>query len=198
LESKPPADVNLGFRWDFNLSANERYNRLNRGFDPNVDNPVTQLVNHASFPDLPPLKGGLQFVAVNGHSRRPTDNYIRAVQPRVGAAFMVNSKMVLRGGWGRTYTNPPESYLLNNGFSLATNIVTSLDGGQTELPNVLNNPFPQGVQTPPGARNGALTYVGQNFNVANTAFRTPHVDQFSFGFQYSLPLASKFEATLCG
>ena len=28
--------LNLGFRWDFNLPPTERFNRMNRGFDPDM------------------------------------------------------------------------------------------------------------------------------------------------------------------
>ena len=36
--------VNLGFRWDLNVPANERFNRLNRSFDRTVTNPADSLV----------------------------------------------------------------------------------------------------------------------------------------------------------
>src|SRR5262249_11172100 len=37
--------LNLGVRWDVNIAPNERYDRLNRGFDPNVINPVDKLID---------------------------------------------------------------------------------------------------------------------------------------------------------
>ena len=44
--------VNLGFRWDFNIPANERYNRMNRGFDLNLTNNVDQMIDQAILPRI--------------------------------------------------------------------------------------------------------------------------------------------------
>ena len=60
--------LNLGFRWDFNTPPTERFNRMNRGFDPNVVSPVNQLINQQQFPGYS-VKGGLLFAGVNGQSR---------------------------------------------------------------------------------------------------------------------------------
>jgi hypothetical protein len=42
--------LNLGLRWDFNVPANERYNRMNRGFDLTLTNPVDKLIDRTKFP----------------------------------------------------------------------------------------------------------------------------------------------------
>ena len=49
--------LNLGLRWDFNVPANERYNRLNRGFDLTSVNPVDTMIDRTKFPDVPTLRG---------------------------------------------------------------------------------------------------------------------------------------------
>src|SRR5207244_5106900 len=51
--------VNAGIRWDANLPPVERYDRMNRGFDPNVISPVDAMIDHQQFPYMKfPIRGG--------------------------------------------------------------------------------------------------------------------------------------------
>ena len=86
--------LNLGFRWDFNLPPTERFNRMNRGFDPAAANPVDQLINRQQFPGFPTVTGGLLFAGVNGQPRGAANTYMRAIQPRVGFAYRLTNKLV--------------------------------------------------------------------------------------------------------
>jgi len=190
--------LNLGLRWDFNVPANERFNRLNRGFDLNVVNPVDKMIDRTAFPSLPTLKGALLFAGVNGQPRQAANTYMRAIQPRIGFAYQITSKLVMRGGWGRYYMNPSNSYLQNTGFSYQTPMVNSLDGGRTGIPNLIANPFPSGLQLPPGASLGALSYVGRSISYVNPDFRLPYISHFSLGFQYELPWRAKVEVSYVG
>ncbi len=190
--------VNLGLRWDFNISPNERHNRLNRGFDATAVNPVNSQVDRTKFPTLQQLNGGLLFAGVNGASRTAADVYKRAVGPRFGVAYTISSKLVVRGGWGRVFINPTNDYQQTIGFSQSTSMVTTLDGGRTPIANVLNNPLPSGIQMPTGSSLGLSTYLGRGFNFVNSKFKLPYMNQFSFGFQYELPFSSKIEVSYVG
>ena len=134
--------LNLGFRWDFNIPANERFNRMNRSFDRDAVNPVDAMVDKTQFPGLPTLRGGLLFAGVNGVPENAADTYMRALQPRAGFAYQLTSNLVMRGGWGRYYINPNNNFIQTNGFTVNTPLVNTLDNGRTPIPNVLNNPFP--------------------------------------------------------
>jgi hypothetical protein len=123
---------------------------------------------------------------------------MKAVQPRFGLAYRVGDKLVVRGGWGRYYLNPSNTYIQSNGFNTSTQLVTSNDGGRTPIPNLIANPFPTGLLLPPGASQGADTFVGQSFTVANPQFVLPHTDQFSFGIQYQVSSHSKLDASYVG
>ena len=190
--------LNLGFRWDFNIPANERFNRLNRSFDRDVVNPADAMVNKSQFPGLPMLRGGLLFAGVNGVPREAADTYKRALQPRAGFAYQLTDKLVMRGGWGRYYINPSNSFIQTNGFTVNTPIINSLDSGRTPIANLINNPFPNGIRVPPGASLGLLTFLGRGFSFVDPEFKLPFVNQFSFGFQYELPWRSKVELTYAG
>jgi hypothetical protein len=191
--------LNLGLRWDINIAPNERYNRLNRGFDADVVNPADKLIDRTRFPNLPQLKGGLNFVGVNGLPTIASDIDWNNIQPRIGFAYLLKEKLVMRGGWGLYYVNPNNDYIRFNGFSVTTDIVNSLDGNRTPIEGIINNPFPTGILVPRGAAGGYETFLGQNnFNFVNTNFVVPYVHQFSIGFQYQLPWESKLEVSYVG
>jgi TonB dependent receptor len=91
----PKLTLNLGIRYDFSRPRTERFDRY-RGFNPNVANPAANglpgaLVGAAG-------QGGLQ--ALNDGLVNPdkTD-----VGPRFGFAYLINSKTVVRGGYGIYY-----------------------------------------------------------------------------------------------
>jgi hypothetical protein len=190
--------LNLGLRWDVNVAPNERYNRLNRGFDPNVINPANALINRTQFPTLPQLKGGLNFAGVGDIPSIAADIDWNNIQPRLGFAYLLKEKLVMRGGWGLYFVNPNNDYLQFNGFQVTTPVINSLDGGRTPIEGLLNNPFPSGITVPAGAAGGASTFLGRGFNYVNPSFQVPYVHQFSFGFQYQLPWESKVEVSYVG
>ncbi|MDQ6676513.1 MAG: carboxypeptidase regulatory-like domain-containing protein [Acidobacteriota bacterium] len=187
--------LNLGLRWDFNFSPTERYNRLNRSFDPTVTNPVNASIDRAAFPDFPVVRGGLLFAQ---KGQRPGNNDYTGIQPRIGFAYQVNLKTVVRGGFGRYIINPNNDYFRNSGYSLSTGVVNSLDGGRTPIPNTVTTPFPLGVQIPPGSSLGAGTFVGRGFDFFDPTFKLPYSNQFSFAIQRELPLRSQFEISYVG
>ncbi len=189
--------INLGLRWDFNIPANERFNRMNRGFDASLVNPVDAMVDRNAFPDTPVLRGGLLFAAKDGTPRNAADTYMRAIQPRIGFAYRVNDRFAVRGGWGRYYLNPSNDYLQTNGYSVSTSLVNTLDGGRTYVPNLIDNPFPV-LDVPVGSSLGALTYLGRGVNFVNPKFKIPHVNQFSLSLQYELLQGIKIEAAYVG
>ncbi|MEK7751975.1 MAG: TonB-dependent receptor [Acidobacteriota bacterium] len=190
--------VNLGFRMDFNTPPFERHDRLNRSFDAKAPNPVDKLIDRTKFPGYPAVTGQLLFANVGGVPRRAADLDTATFQPRAGFAYSATQKLVLRGGWGRYYMNPNNDYLQFNGYDRTTSLIPSLDGGRTNLSNLLNNPFPNGVEIPTGSSLGALTFLGRGFSFFDPAFKVPYVNQFSFGFQYELPLRSAIEVSYAG
>ncbi len=193
--------LNLGLRWDYNGGPDEKYNRMNRGFDPAVANPAAQQIPAAmleQYPALRDLKGGLQFAGVGGNPRTGWKRDLNNFQPRVGAAYQVASGWVIRGGYGLYFLNPNNDFLKTNGFTISTPITNSLDGGRTPIANLLSNPYPAGINLPPGASLGALSFVGQNFTWADPTFRIPYMHQFSFGIQRQVTRNSTIEASYVG
>ncbi|MCX6602705.1 MAG: carboxypeptidase regulatory-like domain-containing protein, partial [Acidobacteria bacterium] len=176
--------VNLGFRWDLNYPLTERFNRMNYGFFSNRDNPITSRIDQAKFPGFA-VKGGIGFAGAGGNPRSPMAMDWNNFQPRVGAAYAVNDKTVIRGGWGLFFLNPTFRGNLN-GFSQSTPFISSLDAARTPA-STFDNPFPTGILQPAGAATGMSTFLGQGPSFINPDFRVPYVHQFSFGMQRQVP-----------
>jgi hypothetical protein len=84
---------------------------------------------------------------VNGSGRAPPqrpEQYPAAFRPGLSD----QSQAGFRGGYGLYYTNFQSNGMMQTlGFSSTTTLVNSLDGGQTSIPNLLNNPFPTGSRS---------------------------------------------------
>lgn len=192
--------LNLGLRYDINMPATEKYNRINRGIDPAAAAPYkSQLpANLLVTPSLQNLAGGLNFAGVGGSPANSGDTYKNTWQLRAGFAYQLSDRLVMRGGYGRYYMNPSNNNLRSIGFETETPLVDSLDAGRTPIPNLLSNPFPTGISAPSGASLGASTFVGRDFAHWSSNFKLPSIDQFSFGFQYQTTRNSVLDLSYIG
>ena len=170
--------VNLGFRWDINGSVTEEDNMLNYAFDPTIVNPVSARVGRQ-------VMGGIRFAGADGAPDWPWKLDKNNHQVRVGTAYSLNEKTVLRAGYGKYFLNPTGQGN-NSGFSQATDLIASTDGNRTPT-YALSNPWPNGIQTPPGSSLGPETFLGRSPNFSYPDFVAPNVHQFSVGVQRELP-----------
>jgi hypothetical protein len=181
--------LNIGFRYDVNVAPVDQRNRLDVGFDPEIPNAVQSQITPAAIAALPQasnLTGGLLFAGVGGNLRSPFPTTYGDIQPRFGLEWQVRNRLVVRGGYGLFYTN----YLTNNfiqqlGFTANDPLVTSNNGGITPIPNVLDNPYPNGLAQPTGSSLGTLTGLGTSLSTFNRNYKIPKANQFSLGIQYS-------------
>ena len=118
------------------------------------------------------------------------------LQPRVGFAYMLDDKTIMRGGYGIYYLNVV-GISASDGFGVQTPPVTSLDGDRTST-SALSNPFPQRHLKAPGSSFGLSTNLGRSSASRITDFVNPYVHQFSSGFQRMLPWRMTFEASYVG
>ncbi len=178
--------VNMGVRWDYESPITERYNRLEAGFDPTTASPF-------QVPGLA-LKGGLLFAGSS--NRLPFHRDLNNWQPRLGFAFQVMRKTVVRGGYAIQYA-PTFDLAGSLGFNSPTTLISSNDGGLTPAVN-LTNPYPGGVIQPAGRSAGLATLLGQNISFADPDRAIPYVHQFSIGFQQQLPLKAVADVSYVG
>ena len=149
--------LNFGFRWDLNNPGVERYNRINYGFNATTVNPANARIDRTKLINGNQILGGLGF-ATDGQAAVNKDN--NNFQPRIGFAYKLTDKTVLRGGFGRYYVNPVGAPgYPNNGFGIQTPFVASADSNRTPVANSLANPFPSGVLRPAGSSLGAETFL---------------------------------------
>jgi hypothetical protein len=181
--------LNLGFRWDLNGSVQEASDMLNYAFDPALVNPVSSRVGQQ-------VMGGIRFVGVSGAPDRPWKYDKNNYQIRIGTAYSINEKTVLRAGYGKYFLNPT-SQSFNNGFSQTTPLVASMDGGRTPT-YALANPWPSGIQPAAGSSKGPETFLGRGPSFSNPDFIVPNVHQFSVGIQRELPYRVSLDVTYAG
>ena len=132
--------LNFGFRWDANLPGVERYNRLNYDFNATTINPANDRINRSRLLNGDRIFGGLGFVT---DGRAAVNSDWNNVQPRIGFAFSMTPKTVLRGGYGRYYVNPVGAPgYPTNGFSIQTPFVASDNSNRTPLANSLKSMIP--------------------------------------------------------
>lgn len=177
--------LNLGVRWDLNGPKVERHNRWNGPFQFDADNPVNNDPNLvvADLPNGATLKGGISFLGTNGNIRSLYHLNKGDIQPRIGFAYAVNDKTLVRGGIGEMFENP--SFWGNMvGFSSTTSYQATLDNWQTPLIN-LSNPYPHVIQ-PAGAASSLETSLGQGYSYSNPHYTLPSFWTYSFGIERQL------------
>jgi hypothetical protein len=196
--------LNLGLRYDYESATTESENRNARGFDPEaaISIAAQARANYAAapIPEVPVSqfnpRGGLLFASDENRGFWDADG--NNFQPRVGLAYQLNDKTVVRSGWG-IYTVP---FIITGsfqpGFSQATSLVPTLDSGLT-FNSTLNNPFPSGVLAPPGSSLGADTFLGQEISrFVPIDFSNSQNMRYSIGVQRELPGQWLFEVAYVG
>jgi hypothetical protein len=167
--------LNLGLRYELEGATTERFNRNIRGFDATLSSPIEAAAKAAyaanPIPEIPVasfnVKGGLLFAddTNRGFWKSDKNNF----QPRIGFAYLLNEKTVVRGGFGLYMVPFVIDGVNQTGFSQSTSIVPTLNAGLTFAPACatcgnLFNPFPTGVIEPPGASLGIGTFLGRGIS----------------------------------
>lgn len=186
--------LNLGLRWDADYPTTERFDRTS-WFDTN-----------AAFPLQPPglgsLRGGLVFAGRDGNPRGNKNPDNNNFAPRIGFAYRVNDRLVVRSGFGMFY-NPTTGIgpnAANQGalsYNAATSVTTSIDGGRTPYAT-LSNPYPNGFNQPDNGARGLLTFAGQGVDANIRTDRSPYSMQWNFNVQYAVDSGTLFDVAYAG
>lgn len=199
--------INAGIRYEIEGPPTERFNRSIRGFDPYVESPIAAqaLANYRAnpIPELPVASfrtlGGLNFAGVGGNPRGLWDSDTNNFMPRLGLAWSLNDKTVLRAGIGVYYDTlgVDRADVNQGGFNQATNFVPTLNNGQTYIAS-LSNPFPSGFQIPTGAAAGLRTFLGRGISFFQERPLNPYNTRWSMAVQRELPGKMVAEITYVG
>ncbi|MFN0169915.1 MAG: carboxypeptidase regulatory-like domain-containing protein [Bryobacteraceae bacterium] len=181
--------INLGLRWDWTGPMTDRYNAMTGIFDRSAVNPLAAAVKSAkgveNCPACANLVGGLTFPGVGGQGRNVFDATRKNFGPRIGFAYALNSKTVLRGGFGMFFGPIWYDPGQPAGFSQTTSSVL-YDSNQIPI-NLIDNPFPNGLQPVTKASRGLATNLGTGINYVDPNTREPRSYQASFEIQRELP-----------
>lgn len=217
---RPDLTLNLGLRYDVQVPFVERFNRVIRGFDYNVKNPLSDQVlarwrelkaqydatnPRYPYPDPPAeLRGGILF-ADEKHRRTYATEWWN-IQPRLGFAWRFAERTVLRGGFGVYYRFASQGNL-STGFSQRTNyLAQSPFAGVPGVPSAtgvtgpysLQDPFPDGVVSPKGRSLGLLTNIGQFVGYDGRTLKIPRSYIYSLGIERELPFQMVLEVSYSG
>ena len=181
--------LNLGMRRELEKPWTERYDRMLYGFDTNSPSPL-------QIPGLD-LRGGLLFAGIDGNPRQLGFDDKNNFGPRIGLAWTVTPKTVIRAGYGLFYSSFVDNldYVLPVPLTFSTNIpyIGTVDRGATPYTS-LANPFPQGVPPITGNSEGRAALLGDSITLVNHDRVLPYNQQWQIGFQRELPWQSMFQA----
>ena len=192
--------LNLGLRYDLQGPWSERFNRLSY-FDPEATNYLTQYLPAGS----PPLLGDAFLIGPGNRNNLPLRKL--DFSPRVGLAYSIDSKTVIRSGYGIFWIPDYVSFSLNplndmvNGG--ATTYTGTVDG--THPVNTIALPFPNGIAQPPGRNLGTtgtqqfLTQVVQSITEVDPDNHPQgYLQQWNLDVQRELPAGFFVSAAYVG
>ena len=180
--------LNLGLRWEREPGFQEVQNRLYTNFDKNALNPAAAFLNAGNNPNGIVPRGLIQWAGQGGAPVNVANPELNKFGPRLGVAYRIDSKTVIRGGFGLLWgpvTSIGGTYS-PAGFSATTPYIASLNGNATPA-NSLSNPFPGNLLQPVGLSAGSLTAIGQGISVWSPTAKAPRVEQYSVDIQRELP-----------
>lgn len=197
--------LNLGFRLEWEGGFKERFNRGVTGFDLNATLPITAgaeaaFANVAAAVGIPAsqfkVRGGTTYLGKDG----APDTFNKAnwsYLPRVGFAYSLNDKTVVRGGYGifADTINVLNFGIDQTGYNRATITTITNDNGLTflnaDLANgktLLSDPFPvraDGTRfnVPLGNALGLMNRVGRGQTFVNYDWTNAKQQRWRFGIQ---------------
>lgn len=184
--------LNLGLRWEHEAGLEEANNGMVVNFDGTATNPLA-----ANVTGINPM-GVVEYAGTNGKTT-VGNPFTNKWGPRVGLAYQVNSKTVVRAGYGIFWA--PQfalgSPIATVGYNQTTSYIASTDNNLTPA-NSLSNPFPGGILQPAGNSLGTSSGIGQTVTLVDPHARSPYIQQYSLDIQRELPFGIATEIAYVG
>jgi hypothetical protein len=184
--------VTLGLRWEIPGVYIERFNRQ-ATFNPSEPNPALANIKVNGQP----LLGSFDLVNTPNHPQSGLNpEQYKLFAPRVGIAYRLTDKTVIRTGGGifyipstlqfpqGPYSNPLD-YFVNNSITTINSEVTPL--------NTLSNPYPNGFQPAPG-RNP--NYQAALLGGALSGHGDLQFEKYGYTYQWNFTVQHQFAGDL--
>ena len=184
----PRVTLNIGVRWNADTAITEKDDLL-ANFSPTLIDPATNRPGAVEYLGFGPGRAGRRTIQ---------PGYYSGFGPTIGLAWRLRESLVLRAGYGMTYT--PETITTAHGFGPVAfsagfpriNSVPSDSRGLNRPVFNLDNGYPGATQPRNldpswGNRFGASTFHPD-------VYRSAYVQHFNFGFQYQLTAKTVIEA----
>ena len=165
--------LNLGLRWEVQRPVTDRYNRL-ASFNYNAVNPISAAVGQNYL-------GELEFATSD--RRGLTNTNYKNFAPRIGFAYQIMPKLVMRGGYGIFY--PPSYRGTVRRPDLAPTLLTLLRTMAVTPAGTLSTAFSGGLVPVSGSSLGGLTNVGQSVTAVSRNRKTYYDQQWTYGIQFA-------------
>src|SRR3989454_3315075 len=183
----PRLTVNAGLRWEI---ISPFYEVTGRMSEVDLTSPNPEADNRP---------GALVF-AGPGH-RRFNNTYWREFGPRLGLAYKVSNKMVVRAGYAMTNTPPIRNDWGYGGFTFGFNGTVNVPHSETSFVDdpaiYLSQPFPT-LSAPLPNTDPASANYNDVTTTARDANRPGYVQNWNFTIQYQLPKDTVLEAAYIG
>lgn len=204
--------LNLGLRWEHETPMTElngksivsfNFDAVNSTTVAGAANYISQGVQSANPSILPAAitpTGGAVFANTNGHGIAPYQSPMWDFSPRIGLAFAVTPKTVVRAGFGMffdslllydisgsnsgsttTITLPQQGYSQSSSITAPVFSATGVS-----ITSTLDNPFPGGLTPASGNTLGANTGLANDLQFLPPNPHTPYNERWSLGFQQQM------------
>jgi hypothetical protein len=169
--------LNLGVRWEFYPPATPPFPGLFSNYDAN--NNTLVIAGVGGNPSNLGMKTRYNYFA-----------------PRVGLAYRLTEKTVIRAGFGTSYTPFPDNTYAYNYPERSNNNYNNVGDGYAValLPNGSPATFQQGFPAPvpvsvpsSGILSAGGTLLSQSMFIINQNFKNPYTETWNFAIQQSLP-----------
>jgi hypothetical protein len=186
--------LNYGVRWELPFASVERYNRFTNLL-PNAPSPIAQASG------IPNLIGRLGLVnSPDNPSRYAAASHLDLFAPRVGFAYRLTEKTVVRAGYGIFYVQND-----GTGGSQLTSItqpwVPTVDSEFTAS-STLSNPYPTGLIQPPQRNaNYQTLLLGNSISAPVLGAASQHfgyLQQWNFNIERELAPGMALEVAYAG
>lgn len=176
----PKLTLNLGLRFEYESGIQEENNHIITGFNTTEANPLQAAAGI-------PVLGGVEYAGVSGAPTQTGNALNVKPAPRFGIAYQLDSKTVVRAGYGIYWAPTYFSFQNAIGYSQTTSIITSNNNNYTPADS-LANPYPNGLLQPTGNSLGALSGIGQAVTApSSTSQSAGYVQEYSFEVQRTAP-----------